>query len=326
MIEMARGSGDIRQELFRETASKMTVHEAIIEKDFWVCLTLFMLFTSEQWKNKLIFKGGTSLSKVYSLIERFSEDIDLILDWRELGLSVDDPWKPDSNTQRDRFVKETNPKTTDYLRDVFIPEFGKELNDRVGPLLKMSIEGDAVKLVYPKAFSNPSILPHIILEIGPLAGWTPHETQSVTSYGAQYFPKSFSIVNADVRVVMAARTFWEKATILHQEYNRPEYKSIPKRYSRHYYDVFRMVQSPVFTTALEQMSLLEQVVDFKNRFYRCPWAGLNDAKHGSFHLVPPEYRYTELKDDYKKMSSMFFSEPPGFELMMGTLSNMEKLI
>lgn len=326
MIEMARGSGDIRQELFRETASKMAVHEAIIEKDFWVCLTLFMLFTSEQWKNKLIFKGGTSLSKVYSLIERFSEDIDLILDWRELGLSVDDPWKPDSNTQRDRFVKETNPKTTDYLRDVFIPEFGKELNDRVGPLLKMSIEGDAVKLVYPKAFSNPSILPHIILEIGPLAGWTPHETQSVTSYGAQYFPKSFSIVNADVRVVMAARTFWEKATILHQEYNRPEYKSIPKRYSRHYYDVFRMVQSPVFTTALEQMSLLEQVVDFKNRFYRSPWSGLNDAKHGSFHLVPPEYRYTELKDDYKKMSSMFFSEPPGFELMMGTLSNMEKLI
>ncbi len=326
MIEIARGTGDIRQELFRETARKMAVHEAIIEKDFWVCLTLFVLFTSKQWKSKLVFKGGTSLSKVYSLIERFSEDIDLILDWRELGLSVDDPWKPDSNTKKDRFVKETNPKTTDYLREVFIPEFEKELNERVGPFLQLSIEADAVKLVYPKAFSNPSILPHIILEIGPLAGWTPHETQSITSYGAQFFPKSFSIAHTDVRVVTATRTFWEKATILHQEYNRPKDKAIPRRYSRHYYDVFRMVQSPVYKTALEHISLLERVVEFKNRFYRCPWAGLHDAKHGSFHLAPPEYRYAELKDDYKKMSSMLFSEPPDFERMMRTLSEMEILI
>ena len=82
-----------REALFRNTAGKMGISEAVIEKDFRVCYILDYLFHRCTWRNRLAFKGGTSLSKTYDLIERFSEDIDLILDWRVLGYEIDEPWE-----------------------------------------------------------------------------------------------------------------------------------------------------------------------------------------------------------------------------------------
>ena len=93
MIEIARLPADDRRELFHNTAAKTGLHDAIVEKDFWVCLTLGYLFHRCPWKKTVTFKGGTSLSKGYHLISRFSEDIDLILDWRVLGYGVNEPWE-----------------------------------------------------------------------------------------------------------------------------------------------------------------------------------------------------------------------------------------
>lgn len=91
MYTIAKASEIDRIALFRNTAEKTNLHEAIIEKDFWVCLTLDYLFRTSKWKNVLVFKGGTSLSKAFRLIRCFSEDIDLILDWRVLGYSTNEP-------------------------------------------------------------------------------------------------------------------------------------------------------------------------------------------------------------------------------------------
>ena len=93
MINIANINEDDRNALFKNTAAKMGMTEAIVEKDFWVCYMLDYLFHRCCWKNNIAFKGGTSLSKAYGLIERFSEDIDLILDWRVLGYSIDEPWR-----------------------------------------------------------------------------------------------------------------------------------------------------------------------------------------------------------------------------------------
>ena len=89
MKNVAILSNDERQELFRNTADKMGLHDAIIEKDFWVCYTLDYLFHRSKWKKCRAFKGGTSLSKAFHLIHRFSEDIDLILDWQVIGYRKD---------------------------------------------------------------------------------------------------------------------------------------------------------------------------------------------------------------------------------------------
>jgi predicted nucleotidyltransferase component of viral defense system len=88
-----------RNDLFRETGARRNMSPAIVEKDFWVCWTLGRLFASEDLRSKLMFKGGTSLSKVFGLIERFSEDIDLILDWNEVA--KEDPYTERSNTKQD---------------------------------------------------------------------------------------------------------------------------------------------------------------------------------------------------------------------------------
>ena len=116
-----------REALFRNTAAKMGVSEAIIEKDFWGCYMLDYLFHRCAWKDNLAFKGGTSLSKAYGLIERFSEDIDLILDWRVLGYGINEPWEERSNTKQDIFNKEANTRAETFLRDTFLPAVSADL-------------------------------------------------------------------------------------------------------------------------------------------------------------------------------------------------------
>lgn len=108
MRKIAYLPDDDRRELFRNTADKMGLNDAIVEKDFWVCFTLDYLFHRCPWKDSITFKGGTSLSKAFNLISRFSEDIDLILDRRVLGYGKLEPWEKRSNTKQDAFNKEAN--------------------------------------------------------------------------------------------------------------------------------------------------------------------------------------------------------------------------
>ena len=119
---------DDRRELFRNTADKMGLNDAIVEKDFWVCFTLDYLFHCCPWKDSITFKGGTSLSKAFNLISRFSEDIDLILDWRVLGYGKLEPWEKRSNTKQDAFNKEANNRAEIFLAEQFCPTIKKELS------------------------------------------------------------------------------------------------------------------------------------------------------------------------------------------------------
>jgi Nucleotidyl transferase AbiEii toxin, Type IV TA system len=121
MREVALLSVADRQELFRAASQRMRVHEAIIEKDFWVCWVLDALFTSGRWKEQLVFKGGTSLSKAHGIIERFSEDIDLVLDAKALGIDLDEGRRPQSTASRNRFCKAVNEKTALFLEEEMKP-------------------------------------------------------------------------------------------------------------------------------------------------------------------------------------------------------------
>lgn len=104
------------EQIIRNAAQKSGVNEAIIEKDYWVCFVLNYLFSKSKWKDALTFKGGTSLSKCFNIIQRFSEDIDLILDWRAIGYGINEPWEERSNTKQDKFNKESNQKTEEFLK------------------------------------------------------------------------------------------------------------------------------------------------------------------------------------------------------------------
>ena len=128
MIKIAALDKSEREELFLNTSEKLGLPPAIIEKDFWVCYMLDYLFHRCRWKERLVFKGGTSLSKAYHLITRFSEDIDLILDWRVLGYAFGEPWETRSNTKQDKFSVEAEEKTINFLVSAFIPEITSDIS------------------------------------------------------------------------------------------------------------------------------------------------------------------------------------------------------
>ncbi|SMP38246.1 Nucleotidyl transferase AbiEii toxin, Type IV TA system [Anoxynatronum buryatiense] len=162
----------------------------------------------------------------------------------------------------------------------------------------------------------------IRLEIGPLAAWTPVVTKTVEPYAASYKPDLFEKTHTEIRMVSAARTFWEKATILHQEANRSKTK-MPARYSRHYYDLYMMAQTPVKSEAINDLALLLRVVQFKQKFYACAWAQYEHATPKEIKLLPREEHMKQLKDDYAKMEAMLFGEIPEFETLLQGLKDLE---
>lgn len=329
MLNIATINENDRKALFHNTAAKMGMTDAIVEKDFWVCYMLDYLFHRSAWKDKIAFKGGTSLSKAYGLIERFSEDIDLILDWRVLGYGKDEPWQERSNTKQDAFIKEANARAEVFLRDTFLPTILADLTDELGQKVHCFIDYNdpqTVKIVYPNSFSDSSILQEIRLEIGALAAWTPVKEATITPYSAQLYARLFTQPSTEVLTVLPERTFWEKVTILHREAFRPEDRPFPSRYSRHYYDLYKMMKDSVKDNALEDNDLLDRVVKFKDKFYRCPWARYDLAMRGTMKLLPPEYNIAKLRADYDHMQNMLFGEKPAFDEILNALTQLENEI
>jgi hypothetical protein len=321
MESVARLSSAERRELFTETAARRGMTPAIVEKDFWVCWTLGRLFAHPDLSCLLMFKGGTSLSKVFNLIERFSEDIDLILDWRVV-VGEDDPMAERSATKQEAMNKTIDAKAVDYIGGKLLALISRA----VGPFCRCEPATDdfhALNVMYPAAFSDAYLRPEVRLEIGPLAAWMPYEHYRIKPYAAEAFPQLFKQADCAVQAIRAERTFWEKATILHHEANRPESSPQPLRYSRHYYDLAMMAAAPVKDAALADLALLEHVVEFKQRFYRRPWAKYGEAKPGTFKLIPVGHVLLAVEKDYAQMRNMIFGRYPHFDEIMETLRTLE---
>ena len=328
MKNVANLSRADREELFLVTAREKKLPEAVIEKDFWVCWTLNYLFHDSPWKDHLAFKGGTSLSKCFDLIHRFSEDIDLILDWRLVGCGKDEPWAERSKNQQDKFNKAVNARTEVFLAEDFAPGLEADFRTLLRDNFQISIDPadpQTVCFAYPRLFSEGAILPIIRLEIGALAAWTPTQEATITSFAAEQYPQVFLQPGTSLRTVSPERTFWEKVTILHKEAFRTNGK-IPPRYSRHYYDLQCMAQSSVKDAAFQDLDLLRQVVAFKDRFYPAGSAHYELAEPGTMRLMPPEDCLPALRADYEHMKNMIFGEKPEFEVILAAIAALESEI
>lgn len=310
-----------REELFQETAFMLSTTASIVEKDFWVVWVLDKLFNDAKLSKILMFKGGTSLSKVFNVIGRFSEDIDLILDWREV--TKDNPKEAkQSKNQQVKFNEHVNENAKIYIKEQLLAQVQALLS----PLCVCKIDEENpfnINIAYPATFKNNYLRNEILLEIGPLASWLPYDSFEINSYAAQKFPKLFTNPTCKVNTILAQRTFWEKATILHQEANRSEDKQLPLRYSRHYYDLVMMARSDIKDKALADLALLKQVVDFKMKFYPASWAKFEAAKAGSLKLLPESYRIAALKKDYTSMEGMIFDKKLTFEEILTGLKILE---
>ena len=321
-------SREEKEELFLVTSRKISLPEAVVEKDFWVCWVLNYLFHGSAWKEHLAFKGGTSLSKCFHLIQRFSEDIDLILDWRLVGCTADEPWEQRSKTRQDKYNKAVNERTEVFLKEQFMPEIEKDFRELLPDSFHLYIDpldAQTVCFAYPRIFGEDAILPVIRLEIGTLAAWTPTIQTVIKPFAAEQFPEVFLQAGTELKTVTAERTFWEKVTILHKEAFRTN-GSIPSRYSRHYYDLWCMMYSTVKDRAFSDLDLLKKVTEFKARFYPSGSAHYELAVPGSMRLMPPKNSRVELYADYRHMRNMIFGNIPEFDDILLSMETLERQI
>lgn len=311
--------------VIQNASDKLNMSSAIIEKDLWVCLILKYLFKDFIYKEAIVFKGGTSLSKVYKLIERFSEDIDLALDWKVLGYKSQEPYEDRSNTKQLKFNEKLNEDTKIFLKDTFLPvlkkDFKEILKGKEWDFYIDEDDGQTICFDYPKNHRDNSILQIIRLEIGALAEPIPSSRQKIHTYIEEVYPEVFQ-ENIEVVTVDSLRTFYEKITILHREANRVN-GQYPKRYSRHFYDVYKMILTDLRDESFNQWGLLKAVIDFKKKFYASNWAKYDEIMEGKLKLVPSDQGLIVFSKDYDSMKNMLFGEKIKFDEIISALKEYE---
>lgn len=321
---------------FEVAAADLNVMPQLIEKDFWVCWILKILFSLPESGNYLTFKGGTSLSKCYNVIKRFSEDVDISIERTFLSSEgAIEPESQESNKENQRRLERLQLACQEKISKTIIPELRKKIGSVFPDKKEWTIELDSndslrqtVLFIFPHALTSSVesyVKSAVKIEFGSRADHWPVETMSAKPYVANV-SGDVTIEGAQLRVLAAERTFWEKATILHMIYHYPGVKNVPLRMSRHYYDLFAMVDSPIYKKSIEKISLLKDVSEHKTLFFKANWAHYEEAKPGSLRLMPRNEQVSQLKTDYRQMQEMFFEDPPSFESILEKLKIVENNI
>jgi len=324
--EFSRQSAADRKPFLEAAATTSGLPFGIIEKDFWVCWTLKRLFELPTIRDHLIFKGGTTLSKIYAVIERFSEDIDVSIDRVHFGF-VDgkDPEKAGSAKKQRQVIEELAGACRAFvqgeLQTVLRAAIEKTLGTKKG--WKLSPDGDdpdgqTLLFEYP-AIDGQSlgyVRPSVKIELGARSDHWPSERRGVRPYLAEHVAEALRDPEAQVKVLDVARTFWEKATILHMYAHWPEGKKVSPRQSRHYYDLFRLLGTAHKVDAVAKPELLKRVAEHKRIYFRAGWAKYEAAGNGGLKLAPSEHVETAMKQDYAQMGEMIFGDAPTWAAIM----------
>ncbi len=334
MLDLSRRPNRELFAAFEETGQRLGIAAHIVEKDFWVCWLLRLIFTDTLLGDHLVFKGGTSLSKVFGVIHRFSEDIDLAVDPDWLGFKGDS--RPDAAGSRSGFDKRIKVLETACIETVgnrFMPALARRVAEYLPGVSASALlfevdsatHSPVLLFAYPRAGrSTGSLRPQVKLEFGALYDQRPVGTHTITPLLAEVFPDLFRDASCSVVALEAERTFWEKATILHAEYHRPADKPTPLGISRHYYDLYCLTRNTAGERALADIDLLNRVREHKQSFFRSAWAHYDTAVPGSFRLAPLRGRLSELERDYRGMADMFMVPPPPFATIMTHLATIEE--
>ena len=239
-----------RRLYFEQAAARRGLSAVVLEKDFWVCWLLGVLFRSE-FRESLVFKGGTSLSKVFQVIERFSEDIDLSVSPALLGL----PEPGTSRNPADKWMTLAEAACAKAVQEQFQPTLEAEAKTVLGKPERgawFEYAADPTSGAPNLLFHYPSHQPtgfdylrrSVRLELGSLTDQQPVGRHAITPWLLDALPDAMPDWQCDVVALGIDRTFWEKATILHAEHHRPADKGTPDRFSRHYADVAALARHP----------------------------------------------------------------------------------
>jgi hypothetical protein len=280
----------------------------IIEKDWWVVQTL-RLVSQMGIAEHIVFKGGTSLSKAWGLIERFSEDIDLAINREFFGFSGDI-----SRTQ----VGKLKDASSKYLSNDFLFSLQKAFDDAKIKNIRLSVvdsknpDDDPVKIevAYPAVTGYSAyVQPRVLLEIGSRSLMEPSTRRSFRSMLGQTFPDlPFADTDVSIRCVNPERTFLEKLFLLHEEHQRPKNKMIIKGKSRHFYDIYRIAQTPYAEKAIADKELYKSIVAHRERFSKLKGVDYSSHFPPNLNPIPPAGMLPEWERDYAEIQGQMIAE------------------
>jgi Nucleotidyl transferase AbiEii toxin, Type IV TA system len=330
-----------RRDLFLTTANRLGTAEQNAEKDFWVCWTLDALFNDlAAGGPRLLFKGGTSLSKGYSLIERFSEDIDITVFREDIG-------QPATVEELEGLSGKKRAARLDAIRGACQEYIGGSLQQQMDTLLRRALDaaelpanggrveldaddpdGQSLLLWYPTvtATGNDYIRRAIKIESGAKSALDPHSPVVVRPFVADDLAgRDLSVRN--VTTVDPSRTFWDKVVILHGLRRwferRGELRGGGQRVSRHYYDVFRLLASEAGRNAANNLDMAQDCVRHAKMFFNRPDFDLASAAPGTFALTPHDRMIDILQRDYEAMAGMIFGLIPPISDVVASISELE---
>lgn len=340
-LQIIAASPEDRRGLFLATANRLGTPLQNVEKDFWVTWVLDLLFNGRQAEEpRLLFKGGTSLSKAYGLIYRFSEDIDITVFREDLGqnIEVGDLEGLSGKQQRIRLEKIKQACQT-YIQGPLMNRLNHQIKLQflqIGIPLARDIvvndpddaDGQTLLVHYPSCSSDGAdyVKPAVKIEAGAKSALDPHRTSTIRPYVSEDLPMSNLIVN-DVVTIEAERTFWDKVMILHGlrrwHDNRGVLRQQGHRVSRHYYDIYQLIQSPVGQNTLTDQTLGADCARHALMFFNSTDLDLLSARQGTFAITPTHSMIDTLKRDYQAMATMIFGDVPEFSEVLQTITKLE---
>ncbi|HTI72517.1 MAG TPA: nucleotidyl transferase AbiEii/AbiGii toxin family protein [Candidatus Limnocylindria bacterium] len=320
----------LEQRLYCEQAqSTLNLPPTSIEKDFWVCWTLRELFTLQGWGEHLAFKGGTSLSKAWKLIERFSEDIDVVMEREFLGFHG-----PKLNDkQQKKLIKKCSERIQNDLRPALEARFKAFLPPTAQwSLTPASTDEDpdqqTLLFAYPVAVGRSTYLrPVVKIEMGARSEVEPSEIPILAPYLCDVFPEQLGDGTFSIKTVVARRTFWDKAMLLHEETYRPANKVRKRSIARHYYDLWCLIHKGVAAQAVADHDLFNRVAIHRQTFFGYSWMDYSTLRPGSLRMLPLPEQLAAWQADYREMTKeMFFGTVPSFEEILETIGQFQRQI
>ena len=301
---------------------------AILEKDIWICWVLQTLF-SMPGRLPMVFKGGTSLSKVYGIIDRFSEDVDITLDYRAFGEDHDPFAAGVSNNANKKFSERLRSHVSNHIHETVAPVLtnaSKNLATAGRHEIRIGEDGEKVWFTYPSVVENlvDYLKTNVLLEFGGRNAIEPNELHEIVPDIIQQTPH-LDYPRATVTVLSPVRTFWEKATLIHVECHRRRLAVSPERLSRHWFDLASLASNETGRAALNDRAVLEDVVRYKTVFFNARYTHYDHCRDGRLRLVPDEDQLAPLKSDYDAMqlAGIISAGAPEFDVLIDDIRNLE---
>jgi len=327
--------GSDQLDILNTASNELSMSPQILEKDIWVCWTLRALFSMPD-ALPMAFKGGTSLSKIWNAIDRFSEDVDVTIDYRAFKTGFDHTKGKLSNSKQRIENEKLQACVKDYTENTVAPYLTKKLKeDLKQDAFKISLSecGEQLTIQYPcvSKSDNSYIKDSVLLEFGGRNTLEPNAVHTIETYitkAKNIKGVDFPIAN-DVRAIDSLRTFWEKVTLIHAECNRNRFGSNVERLSRHWYDLSMLIDNVIkIPEILHNDSILREIIAIKKVFYYSASAEYDQCTNGELKLIPQGVALEHLASDYKQMivNGMFSGTIRTFEEVIEKLKKLEDLI